>query len=99
VIYLAIEQASKKWTMPIQSWRMALNRFVIEFGDRLNGHQSFQRHLHRKIYRLGKLPCVINKTSFYYIHGNRFAFNQIIRISLSFLSFCKLFIAKASLLH
>jgi hypothetical protein len=52
VIYLAIEQASKKWTMPIQSWRMALNRFVIEFGDRLNGHQSFQRHLHRKIYKL-----------------------------------------------
>lgn len=38
-IYLAIEQASKKWTMPIQNWRMALNRFVIEFGDRLNGHQ------------------------------------------------------------
>lgn len=38
VVYLAIEQASKKWTMPIQNWRMALNRFVIEFGDRLNGH-------------------------------------------------------------
>jgi hypothetical protein len=55
VIYLAIEQASKKWTMPIQNWRMALNRFVIEFGDRLNGYQSFQRHLHRKIYRLS--PC------------------------------------------
>ena len=44
-IYLAIEQASKKWTMPIQNWRMAQNRFVIEFGDRLNGHQSLQRHL------------------------------------------------------
>jgi hypothetical protein len=29
-----------------------LNRFFIKFGDRLNGHQSFQRHLHRKIYRL-----------------------------------------------
>ncbi|MBY0445289.1 MAG: transposase [Burkholderiales bacterium] len=39
VIYPAIEQASKKWTMPIQNWRMVLNRFVIEFGDRLNGHQ------------------------------------------------------------
>ena len=35
VIYLAITQASKKWTMPIQNWRMALNRFIIEYGDRV----------------------------------------------------------------
>jgi putative transposase len=35
VIYLAITQASKKWTMPIQNWRMALNRFTIEYGDRV----------------------------------------------------------------
>lgn len=39
VVYLAIEQASRKWTMPIQNWKMALNRFVIEFGDRINNHQ------------------------------------------------------------
>jgi len=39
VIYLAIAQASKKWTMPIQNWRMALNRFMIEFGDRLPDHK------------------------------------------------------------
>ena len=39
VIYLAIEQASKKWTMPIRNWRMALSRFEIEFGDRLVDHQ------------------------------------------------------------
>lgn len=38
VVYLAIEQASRKWTMPIQNWKMALNRFVIEFGDRINDH-------------------------------------------------------------
>ena len=35
VIYLAIAQASKKWTMPIQNWRSALNRFMIEFGERI----------------------------------------------------------------
>lgn len=35
VIYLAIEQASKKWTMPIRNWKSALNRFMIEFEDRL----------------------------------------------------------------
>ncbi|ELM3710289.1 transposase, partial [Aeromonas salmonicida subsp. salmonicida] len=38
VAFLAIQQASKKWTMPIQNWKPALNRFIIEFGDRLNGH-------------------------------------------------------------
>jgi len=32
---LAIQQASKKWTMPIRNWKMALNRFMIEFEDRL----------------------------------------------------------------
>ena len=35
VIYLAISQAAKKWTMPIHNWRMALNRFMIEFGERI----------------------------------------------------------------
>lgn len=35
VIYLAVVQASKKWTMPIRNWRPALNRFIIEFEDRI----------------------------------------------------------------
>ena len=35
VIYLAVEAASKKWTMPIRNWKLALNRFMIEFEDRL----------------------------------------------------------------
>ena len=35
VIYLAIEQASRKWTMPIQNWKMALSRFIMQFGDRI----------------------------------------------------------------
>jgi len=38
VIYLAIKDASKKWSMPIQNWRMAMSRFIIEFGDRLSDH-------------------------------------------------------------
>ena len=38
VVYLAVNQASKKWTMPIQNWKMALNRFSIEFGDRITQH-------------------------------------------------------------
>lgn len=35
VIYLAVTEAAKKWTMPIRNWRAALNRFMIEFEDRL----------------------------------------------------------------
>ncbi len=35
VIYLAIREASKKWTSPIRNGKLALNRFMIEFEDRL----------------------------------------------------------------
>jgi len=35
VVYLAIQEASRKWTMPIRNWKAALNRFMIEFEDRL----------------------------------------------------------------
>lgn len=38
VVWLAIQAASKKWSMPVREWKMALNRFSIEFGDRLSGH-------------------------------------------------------------
>lgn len=35
VVYLAIESAARKWTMPIRNWKAALNRFMIEFPDRM----------------------------------------------------------------
>ena len=35
VIYLATLEASKKWTRPIRDWKGALNRFIMEFEDRL----------------------------------------------------------------
>lgn len=38
MVYLAIKDASKKWTMPIQNWRQAMSRFIIEFEDRLEKH-------------------------------------------------------------
>ncbi len=34
VIFLAINNIAKKWTMPIKDWKASLNRFAIEFGDR-----------------------------------------------------------------
>jgi transposase-like protein len=38
VIYLAIREASKKWTMPIRNWKLALNRFMIMFEGRLDDY-------------------------------------------------------------
>ncbi|EXX81242.1 transposase TnpA [Salmonella enterica subsp. enterica serovar Namur str. 05-2929] len=38
VIYLAIKDALKKWSMPIQNWRLAMSRFINEFGDRQSDH-------------------------------------------------------------
>jgi putative transposase len=35
VVYLAVIQASEKWTMLIRNGKPALNRFTIEFEDRL----------------------------------------------------------------
>ncbi|EFM2118816.1 IS256 family transposase, partial [Escherichia coli] len=32
VVWLAIQSASQKWTMPLQDWRIAMSRFIIEFG-------------------------------------------------------------------
>lgn len=35
VVYLAIQRASKKWTMSLHDWRSAMNRFSIEFEGRM----------------------------------------------------------------
>lgn len=45
LLYLAIGNASKKWTMPIRNWGLALNQFAISFGDRMPGYESFTQNL------------------------------------------------------
>jgi putative transposase len=35
LFYLALNNISKKWTMPIRDWKAALNRFSIQFEDRM----------------------------------------------------------------
>jgi putative transposase len=35
LFYLALMNISRKWTMPIQNWKAALNRFTILFEDRM----------------------------------------------------------------
>lgn len=34
-VFLAIQEATKKWTMPIRDWGMILNQFMIMFENRL----------------------------------------------------------------
>ena len=34
-VFLALREATKKWTMPIKQWGIVLNQFLIIFGDRL----------------------------------------------------------------
>ena len=34
-VYMAIREASRKWTMPIHHWKQALNHFAILFEDRM----------------------------------------------------------------
>ena len=38
VVFLAIHEASKRWTRPIKNWHQALNQFSIEFGERVLNH-------------------------------------------------------------
>ena len=35
LFYLALQNISRKWTMPIRDWKAALTRFSIQFGDRM----------------------------------------------------------------
>ena len=40
LVYMAIREASKKWTMPIHHWKQALNHFAILYEDRMPELQS-----------------------------------------------------------
>jgi|TARA_B110000196_G_scaffold317551_1_gene330911 putative transposase len=35
MVYLAIKDASFEWTMPIQNWRQAMSRFIIELKEHI----------------------------------------------------------------
>jgi putative transposase len=37
LLYMALKNISKKWTMPIRDWGNAINQFSILFGDRVLG--------------------------------------------------------------
>jgi putative transposase len=35
LVFMAIREASQKWTMPLHHWRQALNHFAILYEDRM----------------------------------------------------------------
>jgi putative transposase len=35
LLYLALKNIAKKWTMPIRDWKAALNQFTIMFEERM----------------------------------------------------------------
>lgn len=38
LFYLALQNISEKWSMPLRDWKPALNRFTIQFEDRMPQH-------------------------------------------------------------
>ncbi len=36
ILYLALHQISKKWTMPIRDWKAAMGQFMIMYSDRIS---------------------------------------------------------------
>mgnify|MGYP003520404738 FL=1 len=36
LLYLALHQIAKKWTMPLRDWKPAMNQFIIMYGDRVS---------------------------------------------------------------
>ena len=42
LLYLALRNIAKKWTMPVQAWKDALNRFAIIYENRLPMNSALQ---------------------------------------------------------
>jgi transposase-like protein len=38
LLYAGIQNAEKKWTMPIRNWSLTISQLNIHFKERLNGY-------------------------------------------------------------
>jgi transposase-like protein len=56
ILYLAIRNASEKWTMPIKNWGLALNQFAIEARKRTGSVLMIFCQLHKKSDRCAFSP-------------------------------------------
>jgi len=52
VVYLAIMDASKKWSMPSHNWEPALNRFTILYGERVTAKRALERRQSKTVARI-----------------------------------------------
>ena len=53
LLYLALHQIAKKWTMPIRDWKPAIKQFIIMYGDLtavINKQPLTQKILHTHAY-------------------------------------------------
>jgi transposase-like protein len=41
LVYLAVKDMSKKWTMPIRNWGLTMSQLYVRFGDRLKAFGNF----------------------------------------------------------
>jgi len=55
VVYLAIENASKKWTMPLRDWKTAINQFMIMYQDRM---PNFNKAVYTDLFTLSYLNII-----------------------------------------
>lgn len=49
MLYLALHQIGKKWTMPIRDWQQAMSLFMSLFGERYNSQPQTQKNLQSHI--------------------------------------------------
>jgi putative transposase len=52
LMYLALRNVSKRWTMPIKNWSGAMNQFAVLFEGRVPMGELSQTHLHRILLRV-----------------------------------------------
>jgi hypothetical protein len=73
LLYLALRNISKKWTMPIRDWKAALNSFTIQFEGRLPQLQTkiplTQNSSHPRKARAGVAICTAYMRTDAAMHG------------------------------
>lgn len=63
LLYLALRNISKKWTLPIRDWKAALNRFTMQFEGRIPQLQAESR-LHKILHTLTTRTCYAARITF-----------------------------------
>jgi hypothetical protein len=67
IMYLALRNAAKKWTMPIPNWGAALNQFSFFLAS---GFRSYEFYLHKTIDRLSPFMGLAAIILYFLLNGN-----------------------------